>query len=167
MPRSGSRVRVSSSAPRIPGPTVWNFFCLFLRSVRIFLLSTGPGGGTGRRAGLKILFAERRVRVRFPSGAQNKSGSGERRAMPSRSHFPSALAPFPALKTYLHPILPYESLDVYKKAYPVNRVIYRLLKSNKSIPGYTRDQLGRAILSIALNIAEGSAKCGSSNLQTS
>ena len=28
-----------------------------------------PGGGTGRRAGLKILFAERRVRVRFPSGA--------------------------------------------------------------------------------------------------
>ena len=29
-----------------------------------------PGGGTGRRAGLKILFAERRVRVRFPPGAQ-------------------------------------------------------------------------------------------------
>ena len=32
----------------------------------------GPGGGTGRRAGLKILFAERRVRVRFPSGARLK-----------------------------------------------------------------------------------------------
>ena len=27
-----------------------------------------PGGGTGRRAGLKILSAEMRVRVRFPSG---------------------------------------------------------------------------------------------------
>ena len=28
-----------------------------------------PGGGIGRRAGLKILFAARRVRVQFPSGA--------------------------------------------------------------------------------------------------
>jgi four helix bundle protein len=55
-------------------------------------------------------------------------------------------------------MFPYESLDVYKKAYSVNQVIYRLLKGNKSIPGYTRDQLGRASLSIMLNIAEGSAK---------
>jgi hypothetical protein len=30
-----------------------------------------PGGGTGRRAGLKILSAEMRVRVRFPSGVLN------------------------------------------------------------------------------------------------
>ena len=28
-----------------------------------------PGGGIGRRAGLKILFAVMRVRVQFPSGA--------------------------------------------------------------------------------------------------
>ena len=52
----------------------------------------------------------------------------------------------------------YENLDVYKKAYSVNQVIYRLLKGNKSIPNYARDQLGRASLSIMLNIAEGSAK---------
>ncbi len=55
-------------------------------------------------------------------------------------------------------MFPYENLDVYKKAYSVNQVIYRLLKGNKSIPGYARDQLGRASLSIMLNIAEGSAK---------
>ena len=29
-----------------------------------------PGGGIGRHAGLKILFAEKRVRVRFPPRAQ-------------------------------------------------------------------------------------------------
>jgi hypothetical protein len=33
----------------------------------IFYLKAYPGGGTGRRAGLKILSAEMRVRVRFPS----------------------------------------------------------------------------------------------------
>ncbi len=33
---------------------------------------TYPGGGTGRRAGLKILSAEMRVRVRFPSGVLSK-----------------------------------------------------------------------------------------------
>lgn len=55
-------------------------------------------------------------------------------------------------------MFPYENLDVYKKAYSVNQVIYRLLKGNKSIPGYARDQLGRASLSIMLNVAEGSAK---------
>ncbi len=32
-----------------------------------------PGGGTGRHAGLKILFAATRVRVRFPSGALRPS----------------------------------------------------------------------------------------------
>ena len=36
----------------------------------IFYLPSYPGGGTGRRAGLKILSAEMRVRVRFPSGVQ-------------------------------------------------------------------------------------------------
>jgi len=52
----------------------------------------------------------------------------------------------------------YQNLDVYKMAFQNNQVIYRFLKSSKSIPVYTKDQLGRASLSIMLNIAEGSAK---------
>ena len=36
-----------------------------------------PGGGIGRRAGLKILFAVRRVRVQFPSGAHENAVSKE------------------------------------------------------------------------------------------
>jgi four helix bundle protein len=55
-------------------------------------------------------------------------------------------------------MFPYENLEVYKKAYAANQLIYRFLKANKSIPGYAKDQLGRASLSIILNIAEGSAK---------
>lgn len=78
--------------------------------------------------------------------------------MPPAFVFPFAPALFPALNLYLHCMFPYENLDVYKKAYAVNQVIYRLLRANKSIPGYARDQLGRASLSIMLNIAEGSAK---------
>ena len=55
-------------------------------------------------------------------------------------------------------MFPYENLEVYKKAYRANQTIYRFLKGNKNIPGYAKDQLGRASLSIMLNIAEGSAK---------
>ena len=55
-------------------------------------------------------------------------------------------------------MFPYENLGVYKKAYKANQIVYRLLKGNKTIPGYARDQLGRASFSIMLNIAEGSAK---------
>ncbi|NDC40131.1 MAG: four helix bundle protein [Chitinophagia bacterium] len=55
-------------------------------------------------------------------------------------------------------MFPYENLEVYRKAYAANQIIYRLLKGNKTIPGYAKDQLGRASLSIMLNIAEGSAK---------
>jgi four helix bundle protein len=55
-------------------------------------------------------------------------------------------------------MFPYENLEVYKKAYKANQIVYRLLKGNKTIPGYARDQLGRASFSIMLNIAEGSAK---------
>ena len=36
-----------------------------------------PGGGTGRHAGLKILFAAMQVRVRFPPGAQVRADSKE------------------------------------------------------------------------------------------
>jgi len=55
-------------------------------------------------------------------------------------------------------MFPYENLEVYKKAYTTNQTVYRLLKENKEIPRFARDQLVRASLSIMLNIAEGSAK---------
>jgi four helix bundle protein len=52
----------------------------------------------------------------------------------------------------------YEKLEVYKKAYEANKNVYRLLKENQIIMPYIKNQLGRASLSIMLNIAEGSAK---------
>jgi four helix bundle protein len=52
----------------------------------------------------------------------------------------------------------YENLEVYKKAYRANQCVYRLIKENRTIPNYIRNQLGRASLSIMLNIAEGSGK---------
>ncbi len=52
----------------------------------------------------------------------------------------------------------YQKLEVYKKAFFLNQSIYRLLKDNPKIPSYAKNQLGRASLSIVLNIAEGSAK---------
>ena len=54
----------------------------------------------------------------------------------------------------------YESLTVYQKAFAINRQIYNLLKQNKAIPSYVKNQLGRASLSVMLNIAEGTAKTG-------
>jgi len=54
----------------------------------------------------------------------------------------------------------YENLEVFKKARNVHTIIYRLTKDMNSVPRYTTDQLGRASLSIMLNIAEGSAKIG-------
>lgn len=55
-------------------------------------------------------------------------------------------------------MFPYENLEVYKKAFSANRTVYGFLKANKSIPAYAKDQLGRASMSIMLNIAEGSGK---------
>ncbi|MBL7700488.1 MAG: four helix bundle protein [Chitinophagaceae bacterium] len=58
-------------------------------------------------------------------------------------------------------MFPYEQLEVYKKASRVNRKVYDFLKGNKSMATYVKNQLGRASLSIMLNIAEGSAKFSS------
>ena len=55
-------------------------------------------------------------------------------------------------------MFPYQNLEVYKKAFFLNKIIYNLLKTNPSIPYYIKNQLGRASLSVVLNIAEGSAK---------
>lgn len=55
-------------------------------------------------------------------------------------------------------MFPYENLEVYKKAFASNQTVYRFLKSNKTIPAYAKDQLGRASMSIMLNISEGSGK---------
>ncbi len=55
-------------------------------------------------------------------------------------------------------MLYFESLNVYQKAFAVNKEVYKFLKYNKSIPSYLKNQLGRASMSILLNIAEGSAK---------
>ena len=55
-------------------------------------------------------------------------------------------------------MFPYENLEVYKKAFALNRRIYSFLKTNQSIAAYLKNQLGRASLSIMLNIAEGSGK---------
>lgn len=52
----------------------------------------------------------------------------------------------------------YENLLVYQKAKSCHGRIYQLLKCNQQIPNYFRNQFGRAGLSIALNIAEGSGK---------
>ena len=52
----------------------------------------------------------------------------------------------------------FENLEVYKKAFAQNQTIYRLVKTDIAIPRYMKDQLGRASLSIQLNIAEGSGR---------
>jgi four helix bundle protein len=52
----------------------------------------------------------------------------------------------------------YEKLEVYKKAFELNKGLYGHIKKAKGIPTYVKNQLGRASLSIMLNIAEGSAK---------
>jgi len=52
----------------------------------------------------------------------------------------------------------YQNLEVYKKAFMANTAVYQLLKTTIALAPYIKNQLGRASLSILLNIAEGSAK---------
>lgn len=52
----------------------------------------------------------------------------------------------------------YQNLEGYKKAFLVNQSVYRFLKEKTTIPAYAKKSIGRASLSIVLNIAEGSAK---------
>ncbi len=51
----------------------------------------------------------------------------------------------------------FEKLIVYQKAFATNEKIYTFIKANQHLPAYIRSQLGRAGLSILLNIVEG---CG-------
>jgi len=55
-------------------------------------------------------------------------------------------------------MFPFEKLEVYKKAFASHQQVYALLISNVKIPGYIKNQYGRASLSIMLNIAEGSGR---------
>ena len=57
----------------------------------------------------------------------------------------------------------YESLDVYQKAKAYHSQIFKFLKGNKGLPPYVKSQLGRAALSIMLNIAEGSGRFSDSD----
>jgi hypothetical protein len=51
------------------GDNRWNFLFWGIFILRGGEMAFCPGGGTGRRAGLKILFPATEVRVRFPSRA--------------------------------------------------------------------------------------------------
>ncbi len=111
------------------------------------------------------------VRSFVSPGHKNEKGSGRAKsdALPF-SFFPPLPLCFPFYFSAtvdflfyfrwqkLRLMFPYENLEVYKKAYNTNQLVYRFLKGNKTIPAYAKDQLGRASLSIMLNIAEGSGK---------
>jgi four helix bundle protein len=55
-------------------------------------------------------------------------------------------------------MFPFENLQVYQKSFLLNKSIYKYLKNSPQLPGYIKNQLGRASLSIMLNIAEGVGK---------
>jgi four helix bundle protein len=55
-------------------------------------------------------------------------------------------------------MFPYNKLIVYGKAFANQRRVMVLIKQNKGMPAYVKNQFGRASLSIMLNIAEGSGR---------
>jgi len=52
----------------------------------------------------------------------------------------------------------FEKLEVYQKAKSLNKMVQQLIRSNRTIDSYLRDQLRRASISMVINIAEGSGK---------
>jgi len=52
----------------------------------------------------------------------------------------------------------FRNLLVYQQAFALNKSIYLFLKNDKSLPYYVKNQLGKACLSIMLNIAEGTGR---------
>ena len=52
----------------------------------------------------------------------------------------------------------FEKLSVYQKSREARKALYSILASKKNLDRPTADQLRRAILSIILNIAEGTGK---------
>jgi len=52
----------------------------------------------------------------------------------------------------------FENLEVYKKAKAFNAIVGKMILTNLSLDGTTKNQLRRASLSIVLNIAEGSRR---------
>jgi four helix bundle protein len=55
-------------------------------------------------------------------------------------------------------MFPFEKLEVYNKAFALQRKVMVYLSDNKNLPVYIRNQYGRASLSIMLNLAEGSGR---------
>lgn len=52
----------------------------------------------------------------------------------------------------------FRNLEVYKKAKALSKEILHLLKQNKYLDPYLRSQLKRDLISIVINIAEGTGK---------
>jgi four helix bundle protein len=52
----------------------------------------------------------------------------------------------------------YRNLIVYEKSKEVNLEIFHYFRNSKNLPYYIQNQIGRASLSIMLNIAEGSGR---------
>jgi four helix bundle protein len=116
-----------------------------------------------------------RLGVRLPPGAQEEKQNGERVRRVSSLHSFSALFLFlkrlisvKELFLFSHTVFVSfnsffyvsirKSREVYKKSFELNRKIYSFLKKNQTIPAYLKNQLGRASLSIMLNITEDSGR---------
>jgi four helix bundle protein len=52
----------------------------------------------------------------------------------------------------------YENLSIYHKAKTLNQEILRFNETNTVLPYYIKNQMGRASLSVMLNIAEGAGR---------
>ena len=52
----------------------------------------------------------------------------------------------------------FEQLNVYQKALFLVKIIFKFLENNRNIDYFLQDQLKRAVVSISLNIAEGTGR---------